>query len=285
LKIAYYPGCSLEATAKEYDLSARTVCRHLGLEMAELQDWNCCGATSAHSINHLLALALPARNLALAQEEAAQCLVAPCSACYNRLKTAAYVLQENEVERKKVEEVVGFKFNGTVNVQSLLETIYYQVGADTMASLVKKPLTGLKVVCYYGCLLVRPPEITGFDQTENPVILDKIVSSLGAEPLMWSYKTDCCGASLSLVKSDAVQEMVGLLLDMAAEAGAMAIVTACPLCQSNLEMRRKKPFSGIPAFFFTELIGLAFGMPEERNWWPKHLVDPFPLLRSLSLAG
>ncbi|AGL01596.1 CoB--CoM heterodisulfide reductase iron-sulfur subunit B family protein [Desulfoscipio gibsoniae] len=283
MKLSYFPGCSLGSTAKEYDMSARAACQALGMELVELKDWVCCGATSAHSTNHLLSVALPSRNVALAQE-AGMDLAIPCSACYSRVKKADYVLRNNDDLRKEIEGVVDFKYNGKVNVVSLLEALVSQVGVEAIANKVQKPLKGLKVVCFYGCLLVRPPEVTNFDNTENPMSMDKIVKALGAETIQWSYKTDCCGANLGLTSTKVVQGMVNRLIEAAKEVEAMAIVTACPLCQSNLEMRRKEKGTDLPAFFFTELIGLALGLPDTKKWFNLHLINPNPLLQSLSLA-
>lgn len=283
MKLSYYPGCSLGSTAKEYDYSARAVCEALGLEMEELEDWVCCGATSAHSTNHLLSIALPAQNLALLQKQGRD-LVIPCSACYNRVKKADYAMRNDEAMCKEVESMLEFNFNSQLNVYSLVEAITTHVGVDAIAKRVIKPLTGLKVVCYYGCLLVRPPEITRFDNTENPMSLDHLVKTLGAEIVPWSYKTDCCGANLGLTSSHVVEGMVGRLLKAAQEAGAMALVTACPLCQTNLEMRRKGQDVDLPVFYFTELIGMALDLPGWSKWLNLHLIDPRPLLQSLSLA-
>lgn len=282
MKLSYFPGCSLESTGKEYDMSTRAVCKALGIELEELKDWVCCGATSAHSTNHTLSVTLPARNIALAQERGAD-LTTPCSACYSMLKKADYTLRNDEKMRLKTEQITGFKFNASVNVLSLPEAVITAVGVKSIAKNVKKPLKGLNVVCYYGCLLVRPPEVTQFDHRENPESLDNIVNSLGARTIPWSYKTDCCGASLSITTPGVVEKMVARLLSAAREAGADAIVTACPLCQSNLEMRRKKEETDLPAFYFTELIGLAMELPNTEQWFKLHLVDPRPLLNSLSL--
>ncbi|MCG8401831.1 MAG: CoB--CoM heterodisulfide reductase iron-sulfur subunit B family protein [Firmicutes bacterium] len=282
MKLSYYPGCSLESTAKEYDISTRSVCEALGVKLVELKDWVCCGATSAHSTNHTLSVTLPARNIALAQEHGKD-LAVPCSACYNILKKADYAMRNDGAMRSQTEKTVGFDYDGSISILSLLEAIVTGVGAEAIAGKVKKPLTGLDVVCYYGCLLVRPPDITQFDNSENPTSLDNIISSLGARSIPWSYKTDCCGASLSLTSPDIVNKMVGRLLDAAREAGASAIVTACPLCQSNLEMRRAKKDAVLPSFYFTELIGLALDLPGTDKWLKLHLIDPQPLLRSLSL--
>jgi len=284
LKLSYYPGCSLEATAKEYDLSARSVCQVLGMELVELEDWSCCGATSAHSTNRMLGIAIPARNIALA-EQAGLDMTIPCSACYSRLKTTDYLLSKDETIRQQVENIIGFKYSGKVQIKSLLETIISEIGLPAIKQRVKRSLNGLKIACYYGCLLVRPPEVTNFDSMENPSSLDNLMVALGAEAVTWSYKTECCGASLGLAQSKIVQGIVSLLLEMADEAGAGAIVTSCPLCQANLEMRRGRTDGFLPVFYFTELMGLAFELPESKNWLKKHLVDPFKLLAPLALVS
>ncbi|MCL6447087.1 MAG: CoB--CoM heterodisulfide reductase iron-sulfur subunit B family protein [Armatimonadetes bacterium] len=283
MRFFYYPGCSLEATAREYDHSARSVCRNLEIELAESKDWCCCGATSAHSLNHLLSIALPARNIALAQEAGAD-IVAPCSACFNHLKRADKTLRENEKVRREVEEIVEFKYTGAINIYSLLEALVNIYGLEQIAARVKKPLNGLKVACYYGCMLVRPPEITNFDRPENPVTMDQLMSRLGAEPKLWSYKTECCGAHQGIVNEKFTTRLVNTLLEMAVEAGAQALVTSCPLCQANIEMRRNRTCT-LPSFYFTELMEIALGVPVQKIWFKKHLINPLPLLESLSLVG
>jgi heterodisulfide reductase subunit B len=149
---------------------------------------------------------------------------------------------------------------------------------------VKRPLTGLKVVPYYGCLLVRPPQVVQFDDPDNPQVMARILRALGAEVMEWSHATDCCGAGLSLSRADLVQNMVGRLAERAREAGAEAFVTGCPLCQVNLEMRQTQA-ARLPAFYITELVGLALGIPGVEKWWRKHLIDPRPVLHSAGLVG
>lgn len=283
MKFFYYPGCSLEATAKEYDHSARAVCKSLGIELYESSDWCCCGATSAHSVNHLLSIALPARNIALAQEAGCD-IVAPCSACFNRLKRADKLLRENEEMRSKIESIVEFKYTGSVKVYSLLEALTKVYGTKEIIQRVKKPLNGLKVVCYYGCMLVRPHDVTNFDRPENPMVMDELMAGLGADVKTWSYKTECCGAHQGIVNSKFTSRLINNLLEMAIEAGAQALVTSCPLCQSNIEMRRNPEFN-IPSFYFTELMEIALGIPIKKMWFKKHLVNPLPLLQSLSLVS
>lgn len=279
---AYYPGCSLHSTGLEYGLSAKAVFAHLGLGLEELPGWNCCGASSAHALDHQMALALPARVIGLAQEHGGN-LVTPCAACFNRLKGADHTLRHNEQVRAQIESIVDFHFTGEVKIRPLLAVLYQDYGTTRIAGQVHRPLAGLKVVTYYGCLLVRPPEVTQFDNPDDPQIMGELLKAVGAQVMPWSNATDCCGAGLSLSRTDIVQNLVGRLVMHAREAGADAIVTACPLCQVNLEMRQTDQVK-MPAFYFTELLGLAFGLTEANKWWPKHLIDPRPVLHSAALA-
>jgi heterodisulfide reductase subunit B len=276
MSYSFFPGCSLHSTGLEYGLSTHAVFQHLGLELKELPDWNCCGASSAHALDHDLALALPARNLALAQSMGGD-LVTPCAACFNRLKSANHTLKSDADQRDRIESLIGYKFTGEVVVRPVLAVLYEDYGLDRLKEQVRYSLEGLKAVPYYGCLLVRPPEITQFDDPDDPQVMGRVLSSVGVEVLPWSHATDCCGGSLSLSRSDVVKHLVGKLADRAFEAGASAIVTACPLCQVNLEMRQTGKRK-MPVFYFTELLGLAFGLPEAAGWWGKHLIDPRAVL-------
>lgn len=278
---SYYPGCSLHSTGLEYGLSTRLVFQHLHMELIELTNWNCCGASSAHALNHTLGLALPARNLALAQITGHD-LVTPCAACFNRMKSTDYTLRTDQKMRATIEAVVDFQFTGQVAIRPAIAVLYEDCGIERISAKVRAPLVGLKVVSYYGCLLVRPPQITKFDDPDAPQVMGELLRALGAEVMPWSYTTDCCGAGLTLSRPDIVQTLVSRLVAGAREAAADVLVTACPLCQVNLEMRQTSE-PRIPAFFITELMGLAFGLPEARSWWSKHLVDPSSLLNSIGL--
>lgn len=282
MSYSFYPGCSLHSTGLEYGLSAQAVFRRLGLELRELAGWNCCGASSAHALNHTLALALPARTLALAQTVGHD-LVTPCAACFSRMKNADYVLRTDPGARAEIESIVGFKFTGEIAIRPLLAVLHEDYGPQRIAAQVRRPLRGLKVVTYYGCLLVRPPEIARFDDPDDPHVMADLLRAVGADVKTWSYATDCCGGSLSLSRSDIVSGLVTRLAERAREAGAEAFVTACPLCQVNLEMRQTGQ-AKMPAFYFTELLGLAFGLPDAHKWWGKHLIDPRPMLRSAGLV-
>jgi heterodisulfide reductase subunit B2 len=279
----YFPGCSQHSTGLEYGRSTLAVFQRLGLELDELPDWNCCGASSAHALSHTLALALPARNLALAQARGSD-FVTPCAACFNRMKGADYAMRTDPEARSQMEEMLGFTYSGQMRIRPVMGVLYDDYGPQRIAEQVKRLLSGLKVVPYYGCLLVRPPQVVQFDDPDNPQVMARILRALGAQVMDWSHATDCCGAGLSLSRADLVQNMVGRLAERAREAGAEAFVTGCPLCQVNLEMRQTQS-NKLPAFYITELVGLALGLPEAEKWWPKHLIDPRPVLHSAGLAG
>lgn len=282
MDFSYYPGCSLHSTASEYNASVHEVFKALGVGLHELEDWNCCGASSAHVVSRSLSLALPARNLAIAQKAGLD-VVMPCAACFNRHKSADYEMKQNPHQRAFMEEAAGFTYTGAIAVRPLLDVIATEIGFDTIESMVIRPLKGLKAVGYYGCLLVRPPEVTQFENPDDPVLMNRLLESLGAEARQWSYATECCGGGLSLTKSSLAAKMVNRLAERAREAGAEAIVTSCPLCQVNLEMRQGKSTPKMPVFYFTELMGLAFGLAQAHAWWSKHLINPSTLLRGLNL--
>ncbi|MDD5475453.1 MAG: CoB--CoM heterodisulfide reductase iron-sulfur subunit B family protein [Syntrophales bacterium] len=281
MKVSYYPGCSLHATGKEYDLSVKAVCKALDIELQEVDDWSCCGASSAHMTNFKLSVALSARNLIAAEKDPGDVMV-PCAACFNRFKSAQHHLRSDETLKKEVEGIVGGQFDDTVVVRNPIDIYYNEIGVDTLREKVKKKLTGLKPVSYYGCLLLRPPGVCEFDNYENPVLMDKLMDSLGAEPLNWACKTDCCGGSLTLGKTEIVVRLVDKLMFMAREAGANCLVTACPVCFANLDTRADKS-RGLPAFYFTEIMALAMGLEGPETWFKLHNVDPRPLLKSLGL--
>jgi len=281
-RFSYYPGCSLKGTGKEFEESALAVCRTIGIELVELPEWGCCGASSAHNTNRLLSVALPARELIQAQREGMD-LVVLCAACFSRLKTAQHEMDQNEDLRRQVERVVGAAYNGGVRIRHLLDVLRDEVGLEEVRKRVRKDISGLKPVAYYGCLLVRPPEVMGFDDPDHPTIMDDLLDAAGVACRKWSYKTDCCGGSLSITRPDIVTHLVDKLLDQAAEAGANCMVTACPLCTANLEMRRGW-HQKMPLFYLTEILGMAWGLTESDTWLAKHLVDPRPMLRDMGLA-
>lgn len=279
MELNLYPGCSAGSTGQELDLSLRAAFDELGIGLHELEDWNCCGASSAHATNRALAAALPARNLAIAQKNGLD-LLAPCAACFSRLKSADYHLRHDSDRRREIEDQVGFHYTGQVRVRPPLDVVVTDIGLNDVKARVRRPLAGLKVVGYYGCLLVRPPQIADFDDPEHPVMLDRLLLALGADVRAWSYATDCCGGGLNLTRANVAARLVGRLTEFAREAGAEGIVTACPLCQLSLEMRQRGS-SRMPVVYFTELMGLAFGLDQSAGWWKKHLIDPRPWLGSV----
>jgi heterodisulfide reductase subunit B len=281
MKFSYFPGCTEHSTSMEYGLSTQAVFKTLGVELVEIDDWNCCGAAATHSINHLLSLCLPARNISKAQSSQAGSLVVPCAGCFNMLKRAEHALKNDEAKRKEIEETVGFTYQPSLEILALMDVMLNRIGLEKVQEKLKRPLKGLKAACYYGCALVRHPKVTQLDDPENPQYLDRLIKSLGAEPVEWSYKIDCCGADLALTYGDIVKKLVGKIVSMAKEAGAQCIVTSCGLCQANLEMRQE---IGLPIFYFTELMGVAFDIDGRDKWWSKHMISPKGLLKELGLS-
>lgn len=284
MRFAYYPGCTATSTSVEYDESVRETAQHLGIELEEIPDWSCCGATSGHIMNRELSIALPSRNLALAHRMSLP-VVSPCPACSIRHKIAQYELQRDPKLKARIEDDIGMKLEILPKPKHILEVLYADVGINAIRKKVQKALKGLKVVAYYGCFLVRPPEIAGFDNPENPTIMDEVVQALGAELIDWSHKIDCCGGGLSIVAPGIVKGLVGKLIDAALKVEADAIVTACGICQANLDMRQSRASGShpLPIFYFSELSALAFGTSHLKQWLAKHLVDASSLLQRLSL--
>lgn len=283
--IAYYPGCSLHATGIEYDMSMRAVAEALGLTLVEPEGWICCGTSPAHSTDHFRAIALPAKNLALMKEMGHSYVTMPCAACFSRFRIAMHELDEDEELQKRIEEATGYRHAGGMRVDNVLTTFVDYTGLDRVAAHVTKPLEGLKVACYYGCLLTRPPEATGEEEYEYPTSMDRLMATLGATPLDWNYKTDCCGGSLSLSQLEISLDLSRKILEDAKLVGADCIVTACPLCHANLDMRQRlisDKYGGdyhIPIFYVTQLMGVAFGVEKERLGLEKHFSDALGLMR------
>ena len=287
MKLGYFPGCSLHSTAKPYDMSTQEIFKALGMELNEIPDWNCCGATPAHSEDHLLALALPARNLALAEKAGIKEIIAPCAACYSHLKKSAVEAQDKKLHQK-LQKIIEMEYKNSSNVRNILEVLVTLVGLDKIKARVKKPLKGLKVASYYGCLLTRPHKVTQFDHPTNPQTMDDVMRALGADVVEWGAKADCCGASYAVSKTEVVYNLSGHILESAKEAGADVIATACPMCQSNLDTRQsniEKIFErefDLPILYVTELIGLSFGIPALRLGLGKRLVSANKVLANIS---
>lgn len=268
MKYAFFPGCSLESTAWDFNRSTQAVCRALDIELEEIPDWVCCGSTPAHASNASLAVALPVLNLQKAQAMR-QPVMTACASCYARLRTANHKVTHSPAERERAARVTGKPYDGSVPVHHVLDVLVKQFGAAQVEAKVQRPLRGLKVACYYGCLLTRPPEIVAFDNPENPSCMEALVRAMGAEPVEWPYRTECCGASLSMTQSSVVCRLGHRLVSMAREAGAECIAVACPLCQVNLDLRQADAtrahgaLPATPALYITQLLGLALGLPSD----------------------
>jgi heterodisulfide reductase subunit B len=280
VRYSFYPGCTLNSTGAEYGQSLEAVCAALDIELLELEDWSCCGSSSAHALDHELSLSLPVRNIALAQPGLDTLM--PCPACYQRTLSADKRLREDAAWRREMETLLEFTYDGQGRPRHLLDVLGNDLPVDVITACVKRPLKGLRPVSYYGCVLVRPPELTGWDDPEHPLLLDSLLVALGAEPVFWSYGLDCCGGSLSLNRSDVVKTLVGRLVAAAEEAGANCIVTTCGMCHMNMDSRQRD--TRMPIFYLTELMGLAFDLPGQEKWFNKHLTNPLPLLKSLGLV-
>lgn len=279
--IAYYPGCSLHATSPEFNISTKAVAKALDLELVEPEGWLCCGSSSAHRADPEAAIRLPMQNLSLIEQSGFSEVTMPCAACFNRHKTAQYEIRHDVERTATIAEKIGYDYQDSVKVKSLGETIIEHVGPKEVSNRVKKPLEGLRVVCYYGCLLTRPPQVTESTHPENPTELDDLTAALGAEVLDWSYKTTCCGAAHSLTRPDIVLDLSSTLIKEARLAGAEAIVVACPLCHTNLDARQFQMDleQEMPIIYFTQLMALALGLSPREAAWNKNLVDPRPLLK------
>jgi heterodisulfide reductase subunit B len=279
----YYPGCSAEATAIPLGISVPPVAKELDIELAELEDWNCCGSTPYHSVNKLEAGAMAARNLALAEKTGLD-LVTPCSNCYVVLQSVNNYMKELPRYREQIGEALGaanLTYSGGVKVRHLAEVLYTDITPEVIASKVKKPLKGLKVGAYYGCQLVRP---NGFDDPESPHSLDELVTSLGAEAVDWEMKARCCGSSLVMPEQEVALGLVNKILRNAEAHGAQCLITPCPLCQINLDAYQSavnsqfKTKYNLPVLFVTQLIGVALGIPAKELALSKNIVSPMRVL-------
>jgi heterodisulfide reductase subunit B2 len=287
--LLYYPGCSLHATGIEFHMSTVAVAEKLGLNLVEPEGWVCCGTSPAHNTDHYRAVKLPMQTLAIAEEMGQSYMTMPCAACFSRFRIAMHEVQQDPKLRRKIAEDTGFDYTGGIKVDNLLTTITGRVGYEAAAAPVVKPLDGLKVACYYGCLLTRPPDVTGEEDYEYPMNMDHLMEALGAEAVDWSYKTDCCGGSLSLSTLDIALDLSHQILENAIDVGADVIVTACPLCHANLDLRQEQinqEFGGefdIPIVYFTQLMGVAYGIDAKTLGIDKHFTDGIGLLKAKQL--
>jgi heterodisulfide reductase subunit B2 len=276
MKIGIYPGCSLTGSAREYNQSVLSLAQAFGIEMEQVPDWNCCGATAAHNLNKDLSLALPARILASAENCGMTEIVIPCAACYSRLMTTKHELDHNPVCRNRISEIIETDYQGKVQLLNVIEFIDKYIAPKLEEKIIRK--FNNKVACYYGCLLVRPAKILKYDRAENPQSMDIVMAKLGANPIQWNRKVECCGAGLTMAKVDIVAKLSGTIVEDAQHMGADAIIVACPMCHANLDMRRKSINSimgrkfDIPVIYITQAIGWAMGMDDKKLEFFRHFV-------------
>jgi heterodisulfide reductase subunit B len=290
MEIAYYPGCSLHASSQLYDIQCKLVFRNLGMELKEIEDWNCCGATAASKTDDFLAIALPARNLGIAAATGLPEIIIPCSSCYSRTVVSQKTLAANPELKNAINAELGHKAGGPLKVSSILEALLPKVKSGELAKIATKKLEGLKPACYYGCLLTRfPIDVNVPDDIENPQGMETVCKALGAEPLDWSYKTDCCGASGSVNDAEQSLLLMSRIFKDAVARGANCLVTTCPLCQLNVDAYQDQVGEKygiekrLPVYFITELIGLSMGIDPVAMQVDRHFVDAMGLLKELNL--
>ena len=290
MEIAYYPGCSLHASSQLYDIQCKLVFRNLGMELKEIEDWNCCGATAASKTDDFLAIALPARNLGLAAATGLPEIIIPCSSCYSRTLISQKTLAADPALKDAINAELGHKIEGSIKVSSILEALISKVKSGELAKQAVKKLEGLKPACYYGCLLTRfPIDVAVPDDVENPQGMETVCKALGAEPVDWSYKTDCCGASSSISDAEQSLLLMSRILKDAIGRGANCIVATCPLCQFNVDAYQDQVGEKygiekrLPVYFITELIGLSMGIDPLEMQVDRHIVDAMGLLKELKL--
>lgn len=292
MEIAYYPGCTLKSSSNLLDVQSIKVLAELDIQLKELEDWSCCGATSAGKTDDFISIAMPARNLGIAANSPQSELVIPCSACYSRTLVAQKRLEKDPALKDEINAELEKKVDGDVKVSTILEVLMPKVESGELAGKVKKPLKGLDPACYYGCMLTRfPLDVPVPDNVENPQGMETVLKELGIlKPLDWSYKTDCCGASAAMNDQQTAFTLMSRIMRDAVDRGANCFVTTCPMCQMNLDAYQELfcKQSGIcerlPVYFITELVGVAMGMSPQELQIDRHIVDALSLLKELKLA-
>ncbi len=291
MKVSYYPGCTLKSNAKNFEDSTLCALRELGVDVKELSRWNCCGTVYSLTTDDLMRHLASVRNLIRVKEEQADSVMTLCAMCYNTLKRVNEKVNADPESLDKIHKFMDeekIAYHGDVKVRHLLELLREDVRFETIGQKVKKPLRGLKVASYYGCLLVRPKEI-GLDDMENPTILDDLVTVLGAEAVDFPFKTECCGAYQTVDKPETVADRTFNILTSAERRGAELVSVSCPLCAFNLDHRQKDTaakysgFKGIPILYFTQLLAIAMGCGEKDLRLDLHYVNPRPLLKQKGL--
>ncbi len=277
MNFGYYPGCALHGSSNDYEQSVRACLAELDVTLQEIDDWICCGATAAHSLNHKLATALPARNLAIARQQGISEMLAPCPMCSMQLLRAQQAIEADSELQQEIAAVVEADPAGSPRILNTIQ-LFERVGLDKLKAAVKNPLKEWKPACYYGCLLVRPPVVVEFDDAEQPQSMEAILAALGAKPVAWGSKTECCGAGMTMSSPETVIELSGRILANAAAHGANCVVAACPMCHVNLDMKQGdieramgKRF-GLPVYYLTDAVGMALGLNAAQLGADRHFV-------------
>jgi heterodisulfide reductase subunit B len=276
MKIGVYPGCSLTGSARDYNESVFALAKAFDIELVQVPDWNCCGATAAHNLNRELSLSLPARILATAEKNGLDEILVPCAACYSRLIVTQHELKKNPELKNRINEIIGMDYRGTTKLINVIEWIDASI-IPNLEGKITKPFD-YKVACYYGCLMVRPNKVLNYDRAEDPQTMDIVMEKIGAHALYFPFKTECCGAGLSVSRTDTVSKLSGKIIEDAVHRGADTLIVACPMCHSNLDMRRpdinkywKSDFK-LPVMYVTQAIGLAIGLTPKEVGLQRHFV-------------
>lgn len=285
MEMAYYPGCSLQQSAKLYDLQTKKICSALGITLQEIPDWNCCGATSAAKVDPNLALALPARNIALIEQMGQREVVIPCSACYSRTSVALFQIQHQQGKKEQLARD-NISVQGNVQLLTILELLKRSKEENVLADKIKNHFKGINVACYYGCMLSRFPEdIPLTDDPENPSHMEDILSTFGCHPIDWNLKTFCCGASASVNDKPVAFRLMAKIFTDALARNVNCLATSCPMCQMNLDAyqdafcKQYNISQRLPIFFITELVGLALGLSTQELQLERHFIDGTALIK------
>ena len=290
MEVAYYPGCSLHQSSQFYDLQTRRIFAELGVAIKEIVDWSCCGATSAGKFNDFLAVALPARNLGIAEQAGYKEMRIPCSGCYSSLLMSQLRLRQNKDLLDEINGELAFKVNNSIKLLTILELFLEAQEKGLFESKIKHQLKGLKPACYYGCMTRFAYDVPVSDNVENPQGMERLLTMLGAQPRDWSYKTACCGASAAINDPDTAFNLMAKIMKNAVKSGCNCFVTTCPMCQLNLDAYQEKfcnksgIYERLPVYFITELMGVAMGISLEEMNADRHFIDVFGLVKELELA-
>ena len=287
MNFAYYPGCSARGSSKDYEMSTQAVCKALDMNLVDIPDWNCCGSTPAHAVDTELSAALCVRNLDIAAQQQAELLLTPCPSCLSNLKLASKRM-EDPAFRQRVDELLdGPSAKTFPPVTSVMQGIAENYDMETITARVRKSLKGLKLAAYYGCLMSRPAEIMNFGDPENPTLMESMLAACGAEMVDFPLKTACCGASFGIPERVMTARNSGRILDLATQLGVDAVIVACPLCQMNLDLRQEQASKEmgtafrLPVLYFTQMMGIAFGLDHKELGLNKLRVSPDGLIRKL----